>query len=85
MKTDYELYERKVWIYTRKNNINGIKNSNKRAVKGFHLDHKYSIYEGFKGRILPYIVGGIKNLEFIPYLLNASKGRKCSVLLEDIF
>ena len=84
MLTDLELYRRQVWIETRKQDINSLKYSEKRGVKGYHLDHRYSILEGFKNNILPSIIGDIKNLEFIPYFENCSKGRKCSVLLNEI-
>ena len=84
MLTDLELYRRQVWIETRKQDINSLKYSEKRGVKGYHLDHRYSILEGFKNNILPSIIGNIKNLEFIPYFENCSKGRKCSVLLNEI-
>ena len=83
-KSDYERYSRQVWIETRKQDINSLKYSEKRGVKGYHLDHRYSILEGFKNNILPSIIGNIKNLEFIPYFENCSKGRKCSVLLNEI-
>jgi hypothetical protein len=51
----YELYRRQVLIETNKNlKKSFISNLQYRGVKyGFHLDHKYSIIEGFKHNILP--------------------------------
>lgn len=83
-KSDYELYSRLVWIETRKNNIKEMSNYDKRGVTGFHLDHKYSIFEGFKNNVPPHIIGGMKNLEFLPFAENCSKGRNCSVTLDEI-
>lgn len=50
----------------------------------YHLDHKYSVYEGFKNNISPKIIGGYKNLEIITSKENLSKGRLCSVELKYI-
>jgi len=83
-KTNYELYSRQVWIETRKQDINSLKHSEKRGTKGYHLDHKFSILEGFKNNILPSIIGNIRNLEFIPYQENLSKGKKCSIRLDEL-
>ena len=83
-KSDYERYSRQVWIETRKQDINSLKYSEKRGVKGYHLNHRYSILEGFKNNILPSIIGNIKNLEFIPYFENCSKGSKCSIELSEM-
>ena len=68
---------------TNKQNISELKNSDKRGKTGiegaYHLDHKYSISEGFKQGIEPEIIGNISNLEFIPWEENLSKKNKCSV------
>ena len=83
-KSDYELYSRQVWLETRKNNLKILPNYDKRGPKDYHLDHKYSIFEGFKNNILPSIIGNIKNLEFIPYKENLTKGKKSSVDIDYI-
>lgn len=81
---DFELYRRQVWIYTRKNDLNILKNYDLRSNK-YHLDHKYSIKQGFKDNIPPYIIGSIFNLEIIHYKLNISKKDKCSITKEELF
>lgn len=43
-----------------------------------------SISEGFKNCVLPYIIGGVKNLEIIDGFENNSKGVKCSIKFEEL-
>ena len=62
-----------------------LENYDKRGRVGFHLDHKYSITEGFKNKVPPKIIGSIDNLEFICYTDNLSKGTKCSITLEKLY
>ena len=45
----------------------------------YHLDHKFSIVEGFKQNIPPYIIGHINNLEMLIGRNNLVKNRKCSI------
>jgi 5-methylcytosine-specific restriction endonuclease McrA len=53
-----------------------LENSDKRGWKDHHLDHIYPISLAFKEKIPPEKVGNIKNLRFIPYQENLSKGSK---------
>ena len=41
--------------------------------KKFHLDHVYSITDGFKNNIDPKIIGSISNLQLLPAFLNIQK------------
>jgi hypothetical protein len=50
----------------------------------YHLDHKFSVYEGFVQGISPKIIGGYKNLAIINSKENMSKQKKCSVTLNEI-
>jgi hypothetical protein len=45
----------------------------------YHLDHKFSIYEGFRRNILPYIIASVNNLEMLKEAENISKGKNCSI------
>lgn len=86
-KTDFEIYYAEVWKYTRRNNLSNLEHIEKRghANQGkFHLDHKYSIFQGFKDGLSPDIIGSIYNLEMIIGRNNLSKGRKCSITKEDL-
>lgn len=81
---EFKKYRRKVYYWTSKNDLTQLENYEKRALLGYHLDHKYSVTEGFKNNVPPKVVGSIYNLEFIPYNVNTSKGIKCSITLEKL-
>ena len=86
-KQGWERYKFLVCYYTEnsykdfKEVINPL---NKKRGFYYHLDHKYSLYEGFLNNISPKIIGGFKNLIVIPNYENLSKGKKCSVTLNEI-
>ena len=85
---EFEKYELEVMKITRKQEINSLPNCSKRGnsgVKGaYHLDHKFSIVEGFNKKINPEIIGNIKNLEFIPWEENIKKRTKCSITINEL-
>jgi transposase len=85
---DYYKYELEVFKFTKQQPIHLLNNYEKRGNSGidgsYHLDHKYSIVEGFKNGIEPHIIGSIKNLEFIPWQENIKKRTKCSITLEEL-
>lgn len=87
-KNGWDLYYFLVWKYTKhnyklyKNKINP--NNLKRSTGHYHLDHKFSISQGFKQGILPQIIGSANNLEMLNHSNNISKGAKCSITLEEL-
>jgi len=88
IKDDYKKYKNDVMKVTRQQSINQLPNYEKRNNSGvdgaYQLDHKYSIIEGFKNNISPEIIGGIKNLEFIPWEENIKKRTKCSITINEL-
>jgi len=78
------LYKSRVWAETKRNNLTVLENHDKRSRLGYHLDHMYSIHEGFKNNVDVSIIGHIKNLKMIPYQENLSKFNKCSITLEEL-
>lgn len=50
----------------------------------YHLDHIYSIYEGFNNKIDPEIIGSIFNLQILPSKINIIKGKKCWITKEEL-
>jgi hypothetical protein len=60
-------------------------NFDKRSKTEYHLDHKYSISEGFKNKVSPNIIGSVYNLEFLLSTDNVRKGTKCSITLEKLY
>jgi len=85
---EFKKYKREVLMVTNKQFINTLDNYNKRGVSGkdgaYHLDHRFSIMEGFKQGVNPEIIGQINNLEFIPWEENLTKRCECSITLDKI-
>ena len=73
---DKKLYYAMVWEVTEQQPLYILENSDKRGWKNHHLDHIYPIAMGFQNNISPKKIGNIKNLRFIPYQENLSKGSK---------
>lgn len=53
--------------------------------KDWHLDHIFSIFEGFKRNISPKIIGHVSNLQLISSLSNLRKQEKCHKTEQDLF
>jgi hypothetical protein len=83
---DFKDYTKLVWRYTNQNDLNILENIEKRAhtKEGYHLDHRYSIFQGFKDGIPAKTIGCIKNLEMLPSGQNLSKNKKCSISKTEI-
>lgn len=81
-------YYQKVRTITNQQPLNELINYDKRGPSGisgaYHLDHKYSIAEGFKNNIDPEIIGNIINLEMISWEENLFKNQKCSITKREL-
>jgi len=82
--SEYKNYVREVYKVTRKQPIETLLNHTKRGSFSYHLDHKYSINEGFKNKIDPNIIGSIHNLEFIKWDENITKRTNCSITITEL-
>ena len=60
-------------------------NPNKFDRKEYHLDHIYSIFEGFKNNIPPYIIAHHTNLRMLKSTENISKNIRCDKTQEKLF
>lgn len=86
VKSDFDIYRNTVRDVTEMNYqiyFKEIPSAHLRS-KQMHLDHKYSIYDGFSHDIDPRIIGHYKNLEVINHSLNESKGMKSSISLKKL-
>lgn len=85
----YIKYKIDVTSVTTKQSIQSLLNHDKRGITGvngaYQLDHKYSIYYGFKNNVPPEIIGNIVNLEFITWEENRLKHSNCSITLEELY
>lgn len=81
LQDEKNLYYRNVWIvteleYKRMKQIIDLMGLRGR---GYDLDHKYSIFQGFKDNIPEEIVGSFLNLQILPSSYNRSKGKSCFI------
>ena len=60
-------------------------NNLKRGRFTYHLDHKYSRFDGFLNGIPPEIIGHWTNLELIPHKKNLQKHRNSSITKEKLY
>ena len=72
-------YQKEVHKLTSLIDTSGLKHSDKRAFKGYHLDHKYSIHAGFKNNVPKEMIADIRNLRFISHKENMAKGTRCFI------
>lgn len=77
-------YKRRVYIWTNLSiSSSSIANIELRG-RNYHLDHMYSIKEGFINNIDPEIIGSKYNLRIISASENNSKRTKCSIELDTL-
>jgi hypothetical protein len=82
-----EAYRKHVWrisnqqykIHKDKINPENLQRSLK-----YHLDHKYSIQQGWQNNVPAEIIGGWKNLQILEGKKNRQKGNKCEITLDQI-
>lgn len=88
MLTDYEKYRRDIDRLTRKvwtHNKQSIQNYNKeRGRKLHHIDHCYSVFDGFFNEISIDIISHPANLRMISASENCSKRNKSIITLEEL-
>lgn len=53
--------------------------------KDWHLDHTYSVIEGYRNEIDPAIISCVTNLKIISSTENLSKNAKCNKTLEQLY
>ena len=84
---EYENYRRHVWRTSNQQyklhkyiiNPTGLSRS-----LAYHLDHKYSIQQGWQNKIPAEVIGGYKNLQILEGKKNRQKGNKCNITLESL-
>lgn len=87
-KTDYEKYVRMVSKVTSKQPIHLLKDYELRMEFGGHaynIDHNFSVSNGFRCSIPPYIIGHICNLQILTKEDNVRKNFKCWISKEELF
>ena len=88
--SEYQIYYRNVYqitqeyvkIYFDKEVFE--ENRNKKHKDKISIDHRYSIFQGFKDKVSPEIIGCIVNLEIMPFTENSRKNQKCTISLNRL-
>jgi hypothetical protein len=84
-----ENYKKQVRSLTTKNyklHKESINPNQLKIGRGFyHIDHKFSIFEGFKNNVPPKIISAKENLEVLTESENCRKQDKCSITLDELF
>ena len=80
---EYLKYKRSVWKVTNSQPLETIPDYNKRS-SDLHLDHKFSIAEGFRQGLPPEVIGNIANLQMLSSRENIAKSDSCSISKEDL-
>lgn len=88
-KNEFAQYTLLARYFSERNDLSQLKNFNKRGRAGtagaYHLDHIYSIFDGFNNNVSPEIIGHINNLRFIPWKENVSKHQSSDCTLKELF
>lgn len=79
----YDVYCAEVRHITNLQPLQKLDNIEKRG-SDYHLDHMFSICEGFRNDVSPEIIGDITNLMMLPAHDNCVKNKKCSIALEKL-
>lgn len=90
LRAELQEYRRHVKNVTKRQNIDELENSEKRGTIGhkedpYHIDHVFSVYDGFMLGIEPEVIGNISNLRFLPALENIKKRNQSDKTLEELF
>lgn len=86
---EYERYKREVYHYTNisvseKYTKEQLKNRGRLKEKHIHIDHIFSIVEGFNLKISPKIIGCKSNIRILTVSENCSKHKKCEMTKEEL-
>ena len=91
-KKSWNKYKVIVWKITRSQDLSSLENYEKRITLDmikehgkklfqsedlYALDHRISVYHGWKNDLDPYVIGSLANLRYIPSRQNCTKGTKC--------
>lgn len=73
----WKKYREEVVRLTNDQDLSVLANYDRRGFRDYHLDHKVSVWYGFKHGIPEAEIASIGNLRFIPYRENMDKGVDC--------
>ncbi len=77
--SEWSKYKASVWAITISQDLKVLPNYFNRGFTNYHIDHKVSIYHGFRKGIPAKQIGEVCNLRMIPASLNLLKGTKSCI------
>lgn len=81
--SDFQIYKKNVLSFTLYNlrvfGENKFGENYRNKIGQYHVDHMFSIKEGYLQKVSPYIIGSIVNLQLLKGSNNISKGTKCDI------
>jgi len=84
----FKKYHQQVRSTTQSQPLHLLENYDKRGKAGqdgaYHIDHKFSVIEGFKQGVDPKVIGHISNLHMIPWEVNMVKQGECWISLPEL-
>jgi len=84
----FRKYRQEVRSVTNSQSLHELDNYDKRGVSGqdgaYHLDHIYSVADGFQNNVPAEIVGNIANLKMIPWEMNLLKNSNSWISLNEL-
>ena len=83
---DKQEYYSKVWYLTERTyrNYKSEIDPNNLRSPAYHLDHKYSVIQGYYNRVDPELIASKFNLEILPRSDNSKKNSKCSLSITTL-
>ena len=88
-RTPYYRYKNVILYLTTKAKPKLLNNTHVKIGKAgeagaFHIDHNYSIYQAWKNKVSPLVIGSIHNLQVLPWRDNISKFTKSDIDLSNL-
>ena len=77
-KRQFDLYRKQVQDLTELQPLHELEGIEKRGFRDHHIDHKISIWHGYKNAMDPEQIAHISNLRMLPYKENMRKGKSCA-------
>lgn len=83
VRGEFDLYRAEVRRITESQQLSTLPDHGKRG-STHHLDHMFSVHEGFRQQISAAVIGHITNLTMLPSRDNITKNKKCAISLEEL-
>jgi len=87
-RDEFYRYKRVVYYFTnrvKKEIASGYKLGLAGTEDSYHVDHIYSVLEGYVNKVSPRVIGSKENLRVIPWKDNVSKSSSSDVELSELF